>query len=416
MTDNPNTESSEKQAPETVEETEKPEETEPNAAEETEASEESVQTEGEKTGETEDPAPAPVTDSQPEEAPAPDTAEEPSEKPKRTPGVVDESLYEEFVDEKEEKKTKEKKKFSVFRLVFLLICIGVFLYSMSNILKLTPDDFKTGSDTDAFRKERLEYEKQQKEQEQASQQPGDPSGPVESETSEGKINPSGTTLKKRLVFDETDGEIAFLTADLKPYEERNPDTVAWLKISDSTGKVTGLPIDLPVVQRAGEYYLDHNFNGKTNINGWVFLDERNDEALLSDNRNAILYGHARSDNMFGGLKYLNEKPKWYKNPENHYIQIKTETEDMVWQIFSWYEASVKEEMESEYYYYRTDFPSDEFFVDFCNRMQEKNTIETFSQFEFTPEDRILTLQTCKSYDEDIRVVVHAKLVKLQVWE
>ena len=312
---------------------------------------------------------------------------------------------------------KKKRGRGVIPVLILIVCAAVFLFAMYNIVMEQLENLATDKTVSEFQDTRLEYNDDVLNG--SSLQPNDkdegspdisqePDAPVEGE-------PQNRTL--RIVFDEVGDKIEFLQAPIDGVKARNPDTVGWLNFPDSTGKVAGLPIDLPIVYSGdNEYYLDHNFDGEDNINGWVFVDYRNDVEFISSNYNTILYGHARSDNMFGGLKYLNTKKSWYNDKDNHYIYIKTANEDTVWQIFSWYEASVAEETASKFNYIRTAFLDPIVFVQFCNSLQDKNEIQAFDEMVFSDDSRILTLSTCKSYDKDVRVVVHAKLVKLGIWE
>ena len=109
--------------------------------------------------------------------------------------------------------------------------------------------------------------------------------------------------------------------------------------------------------------------------------------------------------MFGGLKYLNEKPEWYNNGNNHFIYINTPTERTIWQIFSWYETNV------EHYYIKTNFASGQDFVDFVNDLQSRNEIAAFARYNFTENSRIITFSTCKGLNPNNRVAMHAVLVK-----
>lgn len=185
----------------------------------------------------------------------------------------------------------------------------------------------------------------------------------------------------------------------------NSQTKAWF-YWPSSYDVKGLPINMPVVQaKDNDYYLTRNYNRVYNENGWVYFDYRNDLSVLTNNRNTIIYGHARSYQIFGGLKYLDTYTKWIRDGYNHFIYINTPTERTVWQVFSWHETNIYTN------YIQTEFRSDEEYVAFLNRMQKFNELPAFEEFEFTPEDRILTLSTCKGTDKTVRVAVHAVLVK-----
>lgn len=78
---------------------------------------------------------------------------------------------------------------------------------------------------------------------------------------------------------------------LKLYEA-NKDIVGWLKAGDR--------IDDPVVQRDNDYYLTHNFYGKSDSNGTLFLNMNN--ALIPRDDVLLIHGHnMRSGAMFGTL-------------------------------------------------------------------------------------------------------------------
>lgn len=191
--------------------------------------------------------------------------------------------------------------------------------------------------------------------------------------------------------------------------EQSSQFVCWFSFEGPTkDPVKGLPIDIPAVKTTdNSFYLDHDFNRKNSGNGWVYMDYRNKSSLLS-NRNSIFYGHAKSYKMFGGLKYLNERPQWYKNGYNHFIRISTPEYDTVWQVFSWYETDIYDK------YITTYFPTDQDFIDFCYERQEKNQLKGWlSEFEFDKDSHIVTLSTCKGSDKNVRVAVHAVLVKSQ---
>lgn len=109
-----------------------------------------------------------------------------------------------------------------------------------------------------------------------------------------------------------DGTIETVTLSvLDKYEElyhTNPNLIGWLKIGDTV-------IDYPVTQTSeSDYYLNHNFYGKTDSNGCIFMDP--DCNVIDRSDNLILYGHhMKSGNMFGNLDryskyeyYLNIRP------------------------------------------------------------------------------------------------------------
>ncbi len=201
-------------------------------------------------------------------------------------------------------------------------------------------------------------------------------------------------------------DIAYLSGiDFKMLKQRNSDTVAWICIPGNDS-ITGLPVDTAVVQTTdNSYYLSHSFDKSDNVNGWIYADYRNNMSNITSNYNTVIYGHARSYRMFGGLKNLNVTPEWYKNGYNHFIKISTPNEETIWQIFSWHETNVY------YNYIQTEFTSAQEFIDFATELQDKNELKGyFSTFEFSENSRIITLSTCKGSNPANRVAVHAVLV------
>lgn len=191
-------------------------------------------------------------------------------------------------------------------------------------------------------------------------------------------------------------KFSLIDVDIAKLKEKNQDTVGWINVNNTN-------VNYPYVQKDNNnFYLEHSYDKTYNAAGWVFMDYRNNSNL--DNKNTILYAHSRlDDSMFGSLSET-LKSKWYKNKDNHIIRISTETENSLWQIFSIYK--IKEEL----YYITTDFSKDEDYQQFLNTIKARS-IHNFNA-TLTTNDKILTLSTC--YSDDIRIVVHAKLIKKSI--
>lgn len=186
-----------------------------------------------------------------------------------------------------------------------------------------------------------------------------------------------------------------IDVDLKKLKEKNNDTVGWLNVNNTN-------INYPFVKSSdNDYYLHHSFDKSYNNAGWVFLDYRNNKNLTD--KNNIIYGHHRVNNtMFTSLlNTLNQS--WYTNKDNHIIRISLENENSLWQIISVYKIP------TESYYITTKFNDDNEFITFLDTIS-KRSIYNFN-YNVNKEDIILTLSTC--YDDNTRVVVHAKLIKIE---
>ena len=368
-----------------------------------------------------------------------------------------------------QEKEKKKSSFSPVRIVILVVCLGIFAFSgykiigefidgaetddmindLLNTVRGDDDDpgDNTGSDADNFTPDEAiisnktdsenktpenstpapgndnnsvtsptepeiyddrTYEEELAEEQQAQQDPTTSPGYSVSRPSADKSDDStmiGTVIAPEDINVST---VPYLKAsNLKRLLNTNDETKGWIYFPGSTAEAKGTPIDTAIVQTTdNEYYLTHSFDKSENINGWIYADARVNMEKITSNYNTVIYGHARSYKMFGGLKELNTSVDWYSNGYNHFIKINTFNDETVWQIFSWYETDVY------YDYIKTEFDSAEDFIRFAYEVQDKNQMEgIFETFEFGPNDRILTLSTCKGLDRTVRVAVHAKLVR-----
>ena len=90
---------------------------------------------------------------------------------------------------------------------------------------------------------------------------------------------------------------------------------------------------------------------------------------------------------------------WYDNEENTDITLYTENEKSIYKVFSIYK------IESEDYYIKTDFSTDNEYQKFLNIIKERS-IKNFD-VKVKASDKILTLSTCANNNK-YRVVLHAK--------
>lgn len=184
-----------------------------------------------------------------------------------------------------------------------------------------------------------------------------------------------------------------IDVDFTELKQTNSSVVGWIKVN-------GTNINYPYVQASdNKYYLTHSFDNSYNNAGWVFLDYRNNKNELS--KNNIIYAHGRTDTtMFGSLRKILTNG-WLNNTNNHVIRISTETENTLWQVFSVYRIPTTND------YIQVDFYNDKEFLEFANMLLSRSS----HNFNTTvnANDTILTLSTC--YDDNDKVVLHAKLIK-----
>lgn len=208
-----------------------------------------------------------------------------------------------------------------------------------------------------------------------------------------KTNSLKEELSEAIVIDTAnENEEGKYNIDFDNLKEKNKDAIAFLKVN-------GTNVEYVVVKgNDNKYYLNHSFDGKYNIAGWIFADYKN--KFDGTDKNIVVYGHNRRDgSMFGSLKKA-LKEEWYKKEENRKIVFITENESCIYEVFSIYQ------IEKEDYYIRTNFSKDEF-TDFIKTIKSRS-INDFG-VEVSEKDSILTLSTCAN-DNRYRVVIHAKKI------
>ena len=186
-------------------------------------------------------------------------------------------------------------------------------------------------------------------------------------------------------------DILPISVDFSVLKQENEDIVGWLYLEDS-------PINYPVVQSYdNDYYLRRLVNGEYNIAGSLFMDYRNDSNL--EDNNTIIYGHNMKNNtMFGSLQeyknqnyYDNHKVMYYFTPEKNYII----------ELFTGYTISV----ESDIY--------DLSIID-SSKLEELISKSDFeSNTKVTEEDKIVTLSTCAYEYDGARYVVMGVLKEIE---
>lgn len=192
----------------------------------------------------------------------------------------------------------------------------------------------------------------------------------------------------------TEEQVNVLSVDFASLKEKNPDTVAWVKVDNTN-------IDFPIVKAENNnYYLKRNFNRESNGAGWIYADYRDSFDELS--QNTVIYGHnRRNGTMFSNLTFLLDN-NWFSDENNKKFYFSTESSNYIAEIFSVY--SMKESSVRTV----TDFPDNIQFEEFIN------SVKSMSNYDFgvevSAEDKVITLCTCGN-NTKYRILVHAKLVK-----
>lgn len=264
---------------------------------------------------------------------------------------------------------------NVFLALFILILITTLIISSINIIKWLIDSKNTKEEIEIINDEVNVIEVEDSAETEIIN--------TETEKIE-KENPYWDYIKMNLI-----------DVNFNELKKINSDTKGWIQVN-------GTNINYPFVQaKDNDYYLNHTLNKTKNQAGWVFLDYRNDINNLS--KNTILYAHGRLDKtMFGSLKNI-FKNDWLNNQNNYVVKLSTEKENSLWQVFSVYIIPTTND------YIKINFNSNYEFNEWVNVLKNR------SNFNFNTTvnelDKVLTLSTC--YNENEKVVLHAKLIKLE---
>ncbi|MDE6606951.1 MAG: class B sortase [Lachnospiraceae bacterium] len=214
-----------------------------------------------------------------------------------------------------------------------------------------------------------------------------------------KESPSISGTSWRLQTEEETEEEREILDEYKVLYNKNKSLIGWVKIDDTL-------IDYPVMQTVNnEYYLTHNLEQEYDKNGSIFMDKDCD--VLKPSTNLIIYGHhMKSGRMFGNLNKYSSK-KYYE--EHPMIQFDTLYEKGTYAIMYVFRSRVYNENEITFKYYQfIDANSAEEFNSNMEEMSKLSLYDTGVTAGYG--DRLLTLSTCDSTEQDGRFVVVAKKV------
>ena len=173
----------------------------------------------------------------------------------------------------------------------------------------------------------------------------------------------------------------------------NPDTVGQLQMGES--------IHTYVVQRDNSYYLRHSFSDEYSFSGAIFLDVTC--SIYPQSRNLIIHGHNMQDgtafgklSRFDSIAYLNKYP---------FIEFSTLYENARYVPFAAVYYSIDPQSELYLDIYRINAMSDAEFTQFVSKLQQMS--EYLVPVYVSGTDKILTVTTCATNDEDMRFAVFA---------
>lgn len=213
-------------------------------------------------------------------------------------------------------------------------------------------------------------------------------------------DPVSDNIEQKPLFTLAEAEkVPDILDEYKNIYIKNKSVIGWLTI-DGTG------IDYPVMQTVNnDYYLDHDFNGKEDKNGSIFLDCNCNAMFRSTN--LIIYGHhMKSGKMFGNLKKY-ESEDYCK--EHNIIQFDTIYEKGLYEVMYVFRDNIKDAEDVSFKYYQfIDAASPEEFESNMNAMSKMSLYDTGVTASYG--DDILTLSTCNGSTSTARFVVVAKRI------
>ncbi len=177
--------------------------------------------------------------------------------------------------------------------------------------------------------------------------------------------------------------------------KQNPDITGWLTIPDTV-------VDYPVMylENDNDFYLAHNFEKNDDINGLLVLDSRCTDK--GDGINSLIHGHnMKSGAMFAALlKYRDQK--FYGS--HKIITFSTLYEERDYEILGVFRAKVNNENEQDFHFYDyINIETKEAFDSYVQAVKNRSLYDTEVLAEYG--DKLITLSTCESADENGRLIV-----------
>ena len=252
-----------------------------------------------------------------------------------------------------------------YRKVFIVICLGAFLFASYKLIDMAVGYYKNSKVIEEV---------------------------------QGKFYQDAPTMNERELV-EFDPDLIVEEEEVDPSFEQllkeNADVKGWIKVE-------GTKIDYPILQGADNLaYLRKNYYKEYSPAGSIFLDFRNDVDDLDNN--TVIYGHRMKDgSMFEPIVNYEDEDFLKNNPV---IELETLHGSYEAEVFAAYETT------TDFNYIQTEFSSAGEFGSFLSEINKKSVIE--SDVDVNEGDKIITLSTCDYNLDPIagRFAVHAKLIE-----
>ena len=172
-----------------------------------------------------------------------------------------------------------KKFINILLTIFIIVCVGLLVYSGYNIYSWHISNKKIDEQVDNIEKVTEVKE-------------------VDDNSNVELVNPPKEEKKTSYYWGFI--KVKLIDVNLDELKKINEETVGWIQVAGTT-------VNYPIVQHSdNKFYLTHQFDKKYNDAGWIFMDHRNNSEDFDSN--TIIYGHGRlNKTMFGSLKNVIKK-------------------------------------------------------------------------------------------------------------
>lgn len=256
----------------------------------------------------------------------------------------------------------------VILIIVLAVCVGLFVYSGLNLIKINKE----------YKEARDYYDELSETYVSVAQEP-------EKDTTSDAVEVDESAADK---------EVCPITVDFNNLFATNKDVCAWIYSPDTV-------INYVVVQgEDNNNYLHHKLDGTYNASGTLFID-----CECSPNfsgANTIIYGHNMKDgSMFASLHNYVDQSYYDAHP---IMYISTPAGDYKLEIFSCFTCDFDADT------YTLSFASEAEYSAFLNKMVSQSNVKT--NVSVDSSERIVTLSTCTYEYDNARYVVMGKLVPM----
>lgn len=256
----------------------------------------------------------------------------------------------------------------VILIIVLAVCVGLFVYSGLNLIKINKE----------YKEARDYYDELSETYVSVAQEP-------EKDTTSDAVEVDESAADK---------EVCPITVDFNNLLATNKDVCAWIYSPDTV-------INYVVVQgEDNNNYLHHKLDGTYNASGTLFID-----CECSPNfsgANTIIYGHNMKDgSMFASLHNYVDQSYYDAHP---IMYISTPAGDYKLEIFSSFTCDFDADT------YTLSFASEAEYSAFLNKMVSQSNVKT--NVSVDSSERIVTLSTCTYEYDNARYVVMGKLVPM----